>query len=341
MDKAYLGSAAVAAALVLGGCVTQGSYEKLEAEKAQEIDALQSQRAALTDPRGQLFRSELARLGYTGDTTGAATAYWIDPDRRGILPLDSSGTLEITGIEVDVAGKDAATARYNGWRIAQRQGFKALWAKTHNRPIGQAPNLSDSALDNLVSSIIVQREQIGPNRYIAELGILFDRARSAELLSKKFVSQAAHDTVVARHAKAFRRVERRHGGGTVGGCLGVSKCGRKTRSASLSSARRAAATPPSQDSIRCGIEFDAIGRRVAYHFRRRHPGDSTDQGAVIPETARVPAATSDLAHPCALDDHGDRVEQITEIAGKEVFDRVGGHGGRILAGAPRVPPSGA
>ncbi|WP_414633806.1 phage portal protein [Paracoccus marcusii] len=30
--------------------------------------------------------------------------------------------------------------------------------------------------------------------------------------------------------------------------------------------------------IRCGIEFDGIGRRVAYHFRRRHPGDSTDQG---------------------------------------------------------------
>ena len=28
--------------------------------------------------------------------------------------------------------------------------------------------------------------------------------------------------------------------------------------------------------IRQGIEFDAIGRRVAYHFYRRHPGDSTD-----------------------------------------------------------------
>lgn len=41
--------------------------------------------------------------------------------------------------------------------------------------------------------------------------------------------------------------------------------------------------------IRCGIEFDAIGRRVAYHFRRRHPGDSTDQGIVTPETVRVPA----------------------------------------------------
>ncbi len=46
--------------------------------------------------------------------------------------------------------------------------------------------------------------------------------------------------------------------------------------------------------IRCGIEFDRIGRRVAYHFRRRHPGDSTDRGDTIPETVRVPAA--DVLH---------------------------------------------
>jgi lambda family phage portal protein len=29
-------------------------------------------------------------------------------------------------------------------------------------------------------------------------------------------------------------------------------------------------------TIRQGIEFDRIGRRVAYHFLRRHPGDVTD-----------------------------------------------------------------
>ncbi len=101
---------------------------------------------------------------------------------RGILPIDSSGTLEITGIKVDVGGKDASAARYAGWRVAQREGFKALWAKQHKRPISEAPTLSDSTLDGLVSSIIVEREQIGPNRYIATLGILFDRARAGELL---------------------------------------------------------------------------------------------------------------------------------------------------------------
>jgi len=45
--------------------------------------------------------------------------------------------------------------------------------------------------------------------------------------------------------------------------------------------------------IRQGIEFDRVGRRVAYHFLRRHPGDSTDPG-LSGETVRVPAA--DVLH---------------------------------------------
>jgi hypothetical protein len=113
---------------------------------------------------------------------GGALVAQMESAERGILPIDSSGTLEISGIKVDVGGKDAETARYSGWRIAQREGFKALWAKMNKRPVSQAPNLADSTLDGLVSSIVVEQEQIGPNRYIATLGVLFDRARAGELL---------------------------------------------------------------------------------------------------------------------------------------------------------------
>ncbi|HKU91776.1 MAG TPA: heavy-metal-associated domain-containing protein, partial [Sphingomicrobium sp.] len=112
----------------------------------------------------------------------AAVYAQLETGDRGILPIDSSGTLEITGIHVDVGGTDAQSARYAGWRIAQRQGFRALWAKMHNAPINQAPNLPDGTLDQIVSSINVEREEIGPNRYIADLGILFDRARAAQFL---------------------------------------------------------------------------------------------------------------------------------------------------------------
>ena len=130
-----------------------------------------------------------AFLALLGLAIGGTLYAQMEAGERGILPLDSSGTLEIEGIHVDVGGKDANSARFAGWRIAQREGFKKLWAKSHNRPISQAPSLSDATLDQIVASIIVQREQIGPNRYIADLGILFDRARAGQLLGIPGVSE--------------------------------------------------------------------------------------------------------------------------------------------------------
>ena len=119
----------------------------------------------------------LALLG-----AGSMLVAQMESGDRGILPVDSSGTLEIGGIHVDVGGKSGVEARYAGWRMAQRDGFKALWAKSQGRPLSEAPNLPDSVLDGLVSSVVIEREQIGPNRYIADLGILFDRTRAGELL---------------------------------------------------------------------------------------------------------------------------------------------------------------
>src|SRR6476620_7513691 len=52
----------------------------------------------------------------------------------------------------------------------------------HDAPIGQARNLPDGALDQIVSSINVEREQIGPGRYIADLGVQFDRSLAAQYL---------------------------------------------------------------------------------------------------------------------------------------------------------------
>jgi chemotaxis protein MotB len=57
---ACLGGAAVAAAFALGGCVTQGTYEKLEAEKAQEVGTLQAEREALERERNALRESKAA-----------------------------------------------------------------------------------------------------------------------------------------------------------------------------------------------------------------------------------------------------------------------------------------
>ncbi len=112
---------------------------------------------------------------------GAVVYAQIDGGDRGVAPLDSSGSFEVTGISVDVVAKSAEAARLGGWRLAQRKGWQMLWAKTHGSS-GGAPGLSDSALDSIVAGIVVDDEQIGPNRYVARLGVLFDRARTGQIL---------------------------------------------------------------------------------------------------------------------------------------------------------------
>lgn len=110
---------------------------------------------------------------------GALVYAQIEGD-RGIPPIASGGDFEVSGVEVDGSGKNADEARSNAWRDAQRKGWQKLWSQMNRS--GAAPKLSDSALDGIVSAIVVGNEQIGPRRYIATLGVLFDRARAGELL---------------------------------------------------------------------------------------------------------------------------------------------------------------
>ncbi len=123
---------------------------------------------------------------------GATVYAQLESGDRGILPLDTTNTLEIGPVHVDVGAADAQSARLAGWRVAQRQGFRMLWAKMHNAPINQAPGLPDGTLDQIVSSINVDREQIGPNRYIADLTVEFDHDLAAPYLGVEGAQVTQH-----------------------------------------------------------------------------------------------------------------------------------------------------
>jgi hypothetical protein len=136
-------------------------------------------------------------LAIAGAIVLAAAVYaQIEGGNRGVAPLDSSGSFEVAEIAVDVRAKTAEAARLGGWRIAQREAWKQLWAKTHGGSRG-APALGDSALDAIVAGIVVENEQIGPTRYVAKLGVLFDRARTGQILGVSgIVSRSAPMLVV-------------------------------------------------------------------------------------------------------------------------------------------------
>ena len=110
---------------------------------------------------------------------GAIVWAQIDGD-RGIAPVASTGDFEVTGIDVNTTGKDADEARMTGWLTATRLAWQKLG--TQRGPGGVAPALDDGTLLGMVSAVTVEHEEIGPHRYIAKLGVVFDRGRAAGYL---------------------------------------------------------------------------------------------------------------------------------------------------------------
>ena len=141
--------------------------------------------AEMTNLRKNWFR--IAAIGLPLALVGGGIVVaQIEGPKRGIAPIASAGDFEVTGVSVNVVGDNAFEARKKGWEQAQRIAWAALWRKTHNEA---GANLSDSTLDGITAAIVVEREQIGPRRYVAKLGVLFDRARAGQLLGVSGVAR--------------------------------------------------------------------------------------------------------------------------------------------------------
>lgn len=91
---------------------------------------------------------------------------------RGIAPVASTGDIEIGGITVETTGKTADEARVAGWKEAQKKGWALL----------KGPAMGDGQIESMVSAVVIENEQLGPHRYIATLGVIFDRTRAGQYL---------------------------------------------------------------------------------------------------------------------------------------------------------------
>jgi len=120
-----------------------------------------------------------ATLAVVTMLAGTVVYAQLEGTERGVAPLASTGDFEVSGVKVDVHGDNAIDARKKGWEEAQRLAWKMLYKRTQG---GETKGLPDATLNTIVSAIIVEQEQIGPKRYIATLGVMFDRARTGSIL---------------------------------------------------------------------------------------------------------------------------------------------------------------
>lgn len=124
-------------------------------------------------PPARRLRLLLLALGGVGLLLLASVALRAQvAGNRGITPVASSPDIAVDGIKVDVTADTPAAARQKGWK----QAIELAWKKANG------PAIPEDQLDDMVSSITIGHEQIGEHRYIATLGVVFDRQRAGPLL---------------------------------------------------------------------------------------------------------------------------------------------------------------
>ena len=94
---------------------------------------------------------------------------------RGIAAVAASRDIQVSDIEVDVSAESGLKAREEAWREAQVKAWEKL----------EGPDLPESRIAGLVSAIVIERERLGPKRYVATLGVIFDRQRASAYLGEE------------------------------------------------------------------------------------------------------------------------------------------------------------
>jgi chemotaxis protein MotB len=185
----YLSGTAVAAALLLGGCVTQDTYEKLQGEKNQEIAALQSQRTALEQQVRILQEQRAALAG----------------ERNALEQHKVALQQQKTSLEQDKAALEREQAEL-------RRQNEALEAQKSQ--LLSASQQSQAQYDALVANLSeqVQKGQLQVRRYrdmltvdVAEQ-LFFDSGRAALKDSGKKVLKEVADAMKDYADKAIRVV---------------------------------------------------------------------------------------------------------------------------------------
>ena len=117
-----------------------------------------------------LIASGIALAGGTGWLVQAQVG-----GDRGIAAVAASRDIQVSDIEVDVTADSGLEAREKAWAEAQVKAWERL----------EGPKLPESRIAGLVSAIVVERERLGPKRYIATLGVIFDRQRASAYLGEE------------------------------------------------------------------------------------------------------------------------------------------------------------
>ena len=100
---------------------------------------------------------------------GALSTAWLTPGAAQDNPMRQ------TGIVVEATAADAVQARERAMAQARRTAYQRMQAATG----GSAEGASDSQIESMVASTIIEEERISPTRYVGRVTVVFRGAGGA------------------------------------------------------------------------------------------------------------------------------------------------------------------
>lgn len=124
-----------------------------------------------------------AALLLAGMAAGAAGAQGLPPpDSEGMPAIESAGpvlNLSQHGVPAEATAENGVLARERALAAGRRTAWERLLAEAGAPPI----QLSDSQIENLVSSIVIEQERTSPTRYSGRITVNFNGAKVRPMLA--------------------------------------------------------------------------------------------------------------------------------------------------------------
>lgn len=210
MKNLYVASGVLAAALAANGCVTQSTYDKLEAEKNQQIAALQSERQALQNQRAEL-QKQVEELDAQRATLEQNKA-WLEQDQIGLQTRIGLLAQERASLEKQKIALEQQKNALEEQRAELQKQVDTL--EQQKAQLLAASKETQSQYDNLVRNLTdeVQKGQLQVRRYknmltvdVAEQ-LFFDSGQATLKASGKQVLKKVGDTLKSYDDKIIRIV---------------------------------------------------------------------------------------------------------------------------------------
>lgn len=164
-----------------------------------ERRGLNHARGAAATAARRLLGAALAALLAVASAAAPASAQAFPPEQSAAAPAIGGPNLTQRGVPAEATAENGVLARER----ALASGRRIAWERLASEAGAPAGSLSDSRIESMVTSIVIEQERITPTRYAGRITVNFDANRVRSALGNRGAAVAGGEAAAPRDPSAL------------------------------------------------------------------------------------------------------------------------------------------